>query len=29
MNALKIVTMQSNTREVNMLSVEMKVSTRN
>ena len=29
MNALKIVTMQSNTREVNMLSVEVKVSTRN
>ena len=29
MNALKIVTMQSNTSEVNMLSVEMKVSTRN
>ena len=29
MNALKIVTMQSNTREVNMLSVEMKVSSRN
>ena len=29
MNALKIVTMQSNTSEVNMLSVEMKVNTRN